>query len=54
MNPKLSNLKALTERENLLLLLREAEPFSDSVLTAMGYLLYTLTKEQESKRKEKP
>lgn len=43
----LDDLKQLTNRSSLCHLLREAAEYPDSVLTAIGYLLWTVTQESQ-------
>lgn len=45
-------LQALSKREALRVLLREAEGYPDSVLTAAGYLLYTINQSQKKPKKK--
>lgn len=47
--PTYQELITLTERPELQHLLRAAADYPDSVLTAIGYLLWTLTKYREEK-----
>lgn len=46
----LDDLKQLTNRSSLCHLLREAAEYPDSVLTAIGYLLWTVAQENEKAR----
>ena len=46
--PTLKDLKTLTERSELQHLLRVASEYPDSVLTALGYLLWTIQQEQKT------
>ena len=52
MTPTLQDLKTLTQRKELLYLLRECETLPDSALTALGYLLWTI--QQEKKDPDQP
>ena len=47
MTPTLQDLKTLTQRKELLYLLRECESLPDSTLTALGYLLRTIQQEKK-------
>lgn len=47
MTPTLQDLKTLTQRKELLYLLRECESLPDSTLTALGYLLWTIQQEKK-------
>lgn len=46
--PTLKGLKTLTQRPELQYLLEEAQTLPDSALTALGYLLWTLTRNWEA------
>lgn len=48
MTPTLQDLKTLTQRKELLYLLRECESLPDSTLTALGYLLWTIQQEKKA------
>lgn len=50
MTPTLQELKTLNQRTALRSLLREAAEYPDSVLTAIGYLLWTVAQENEKAR----
>ena len=47
MTPTLQDLKTLTQRKELLYLLRECETLPDSTLPALGYLLWTIQQEKK-------
>lgn len=47
MNPTLPDIQTLHKRPELLRFLREASNYPDSVLTALGYLLWTIQQEKK-------
>lgn len=48
LTPTLQDLKTLSQRKELLYLLRECESLPDSALTALGYLLWTIQQEKKA------